>query len=114
MPHAIHALARLAPLALLLAAMSAEAVALSNEAFAGRVRGLRQQMAEDPLTVQRAQRLCHNLPGHRAAEEPACVALRAHERQAGLAAPAPGAGLIGPLIEQAVRSVIANLNGDDA
>jgi hypothetical protein len=103
------ALVALSPLAI-----AAAAVPISNEAFAGKVRTLRQQMAGDPAAVARAEALCGHLPPHRAADEPACLALRLHQRATSSEAPVGGNGLVGPMLERALRSVVTAMSGTDA
>ena len=95
-------------------ATAAAAVPISNEAFAGKVRTLRQQMAGDAAAVARAEALCSHLPPHRAADEPACLALRLHQRTVDAEAPVGGNGLVGPVLERALRSVVAAMSRDDA
>jgi hypothetical protein len=95
-------------------ATAAAAVPISNEAFAGKVRTLRQQMAGDAAAVARAEVLCSHLPPHRAADEPACLALRLHQRAAVAEATAGGNGLVGPMLERALRSVVTAMSRTDA
>ncbi len=66
--------------ATLLAGLPATAAPLSNQQFSDQVRQLRQQMAINQTTVEGAAVFCTNLPEHRSAEEPQCVALRLHFR----------------------------------
>jgi hypothetical protein len=56
------------------------AAPISNQQFSEQVRDLRRQMAQDQAAVESASLLCVNLPAHRSADEPRCVALRLHFR----------------------------------
>ena len=64
----------------LLVGTAATAAPLSNQQFSDQVRQLRQQMGHSQPVVENAALLCTNLPAHRSAEEPRCVALRLHLR----------------------------------
>lgn len=91
------------------------AVPLDNQAFATQVRAWRGQLAASEPALAQAALLCNNLPAHRAAEEPQCVALRLHLRalaRAQLPAPpqaAPGAGA--DTLSGCARSALSGLLG---
>lgn len=76
----IHRLVLSTLLATAAGSAAASPQALSNDAFAQQVRGLRAAMTADPAVAEQAALLCTHLPPHRSADEPRCVALKAHLR----------------------------------
>lgn len=76
-------------------ARAAAPAPISNLEFAAQVHAWRARMARDGQGVADAALLCVNLPAHRAAEEPQCVALRSHLRAQLARTPGRGPGAAG-------------------